>query len=93
MNTTNAVALTGLLVVAGRWSAGKPLDIRVAVGVGGVALGLSALSSADEGLAGKFAVLILVTAIFAYGPWIADKAGLIHLTEHQKRILNGKVTS
>lgn len=91
MNTTNAVAMTALLTVAGRWSAGKPLDIRVAVGVGGMALGLSALSSSNEQFASKMATLILVTALFMYGPWIADKAGLIRLSAHQKRILNGKV--
>lgn len=76
MNTTNAVVLTAFLVVAGRWSEGKPLDIKVAVGTGALALFLSVLSSADEGLAGKFAVLVLVSAVFLYGPAIAKKAGL-----------------
>jgi hypothetical protein len=90
MDTTNAVAMTALLVVAGRWSAGKPLDIKVAVGTGGMALFLAGLSSANQDLAGKFAALIFVSALFVYGPWIADKAGLIKLTDHQKRILNGK---
>lgn len=76
MNTTNAVVLTAFLVVAGRWSEGKPLDIKVAVGTGALALFLSVLNSADEGLAGKFAVLVLVSAVFLYGPAIAKKAGL-----------------
>ncbi len=76
MNTTNAVVLTAFLVVAGRWSEGKPLDIKVAVGTGALAIFLSVLSSTDEGLASKFAVLVLVSAVFLYGPAIAKKAGL-----------------
>lgn len=76
MNTTNAVVLTAFLVVAGRWSQGKPLDIRVAVGGAGLALFLAAINTADEGLATKFAVLILISAAFLYAPAIAKKAGL-----------------
>ena len=77
MNTTNAVVLTAFLVVGGRWSEGKPLDIKVAIGTGALALFLSALNTANEDLASKFAVLVLVSAVFLYGPAIAKKAGLI----------------
>lgn len=76
MNVTNAVVLTAFLVVAGRWSESKPLDIKVAVGTGGLAIFMSVLNSANEDLASKFAVLVLVGAVFLYGPAIAKKAGL-----------------
>lgn len=77
MNTTNAVLMTGLIVVAGRWSSDKPLDIKLAVGTAGLALFLAVLNSNSPELASKFAVLILVGAVFMYGPGIAKKAGLI----------------
>lgn len=76
MNTTNAVVLTGLVVVAGRWANSKPLDIRFGVGIAGLTLFLAALNSSSPELASRFAVLILVAAAFTYGPGIFRKAGL-----------------
>lgn len=76
MNTTNAVLMTGLVVVSGRWASGKPLDIRLAVGTAGLALFLAVINSSSPELASRFAVLVLVTAVFMYGPTIAKKAGL-----------------
>jgi len=68
--------MTGVLVVAGRWANDKPLDIRVAVGTAGLALFLAVINSSSPELASKFAVLILVSAVFLYGPGIVKKAGL-----------------
>lgn len=76
MNTTNAVLMTGLLVVAGRWADGKPLDIKLAVGTAGLALFLAVMNASQPELAGKFAVLVLVGAVFLYGPTIVKKTGL-----------------
>jgi hypothetical protein len=76
MNTTNAVLMTGLVVVAGRWAGGKPLDIRMAVGTAGLALFLAVINSSSPDLASKFAVLVLISAVFLYGPTITKKAGL-----------------
>jgi hypothetical protein len=76
MNTTNAVLMTGVLVVGGRWASDKPLDIRVAVGTAGLALFLAVINSSNPELASKFAVLILVSAVFLYGPAIVKKTGL-----------------
>lgn len=76
MNTTNAVIMTSLVVVAGRWANDKPLDIRLAVGTAGLALFLAVINSSQPELASKFAVLVLVAAVFMYGPGIAKKAGL-----------------
>lgn len=76
MDTTNAVVGTGILTVAGRWAQDKPLDIRVAIGVGALALFLAAFNNSYPELAGKFATLVLVAAVFLYGPAIAKKMGL-----------------
>jgi hypothetical protein len=76
MNTTNAVVGVGIITVAGRWSQEKPLDIKVAIGVGALALFLAAFNESYPELASKFAVLVLVAALFLYGPAIAKKAGL-----------------
>ena len=77
MNTTNAVVGVGILTVAGRWSQNKPLDIRVGIGIGALALFLAAFNDSYPELAGKFTVLILLSAVFLYGPAIAKKSGLI----------------
>jgi hypothetical protein len=76
MNTTNAVVLTGLVVVAGHWANGKKLSVRLAIGTGGLVLFLSALNESSPDLAGKFAVLILLAAVFMYAPGVVKKAGL-----------------
>jgi hypothetical protein len=76
MNTTNAVLMTAVVVVAGRWANEKPLSIRIAVGTAGLALFLAVLNSSSPDLASKFAVLILLAAVFQYGPGIVKKAGL-----------------
>jgi hypothetical protein len=84
MNTTNAVVLTGLVVVAGRWANDKPLDIKLAVGTAGLAIFLSVLNSSNPELAGKFTALILLAAVFLYGPGIAEKTGLVN-TPHRRK--------
>lgn len=76
MDTTNAVLMTGVLVVGGRWAQDKPLDIRIAVGTAGLALFLAVINASQPDLASKFAVLILVSAAFLYGPAIFKKTGL-----------------
>jgi hypothetical protein len=76
VNTTNAVLMTGLIVVAGHWADDKKLSVRLAVGTAGLSLFLSVLNSSSPELAGKFAVLVLVGAVFLYGPSIVKKTGL-----------------
>lgn len=76
MNTTTATVITGTVVYAGRWSEGKDLDIKVAIGTAGVALILSVIAQGNEKLGQQFAVLILVAAAFRYVPNIVRKLGL-----------------
>lgn len=77
MNTTSAVLLTGAIVVAGKWSDDKPLDVKLAIGILGLAIGLAIMNETNAELAGKFATLVVVAAVFMYGPPVAKKAGLI----------------
>jgi hypothetical protein len=75
-NTTTSVAATIVVVVVGKWSQDKPLDIKIAVGGAILAIGLAGLSAANEKLAGQLAALILVTALLLYTVPIARKLGL-----------------
>jgi hypothetical protein len=76
VNTTTAAVVTGAIVYAGRWSQGKDLDVRVAVGTAGIAIVLSLIASGNEKLGQQFGVLILVAAAFRYLPDITKKVGL-----------------
>lgn len=77
MTVTTSVAATAALVVAGRFAQSKPVDIKIAVGAGALAISLSVINSASPELASRFALLILVIATYLYVPSIAKKTGLI----------------
>lgn len=68
--------LTGLLVVGGYWSQDRRLDMRIAIGIVALALFLSIMDGYSPDIAGKFSVLVLLGAVFLYGPAIAKKVGL-----------------
>lgn len=76
MNTTTSAVASGVIVAFGTWAQEKPLTIKIAIGTGGVALILSLMSQANEKLAQKFGMLILLAAAFAYLPAIVKKLGL-----------------
>lgn len=76
MNTTTTTVAAGAIVAFGTWAQDKPLTIKIAIGTGGVALILSLIAQADEGLAQKFGMLVLLAAAFAYLPDIVKKLGL-----------------
>jgi hypothetical protein len=76
MNLVTPVAATAAIVVAGRMSQSKPVDIKIAIGTGAYAIGLSLIAAASHDLAKQFAVLVLVLAAFRYVPDIAKKTGL-----------------
>jgi hypothetical protein len=70
VNTTSSTMLTGALVVAGRWTEGKPVDAKVVVGVVVLVVALAAM---PEELSKPFALLILLAATFRYGLPLAQK--------------------
>lgn len=75
MNTTTTAVMTGVLVAAGRWAQGKGVGVEIAIGTAGVALILSLLANANEMLAQRFGLLILLAAAFAFLPTIVNKLG------------------
>lgn len=77
MNAASGVVGIALIAVAGRWSQGKPLDIKVAIGFGVLAMFVAAFNESYPALVSKFVIVILITAIFMYGPDIFKKAGLV----------------
>jgi hypothetical protein len=76
MNTTNAVVLTGVLVVGGKWAQGTNLNIRIAIGIWALSLFLAVMNESEPELASKFAILVVLGALFLYGPAIVKKIGL-----------------
>lgn len=68
---------TGALTVMGRWSQGKKVEPRVVIGLIGLLIFLSLLGEADQRLSMAFAAMVLVSALFMYGPDIFRKFGLI----------------
>lgn len=62
MNSTTVAASTAVLVVGGRWYAGKPIDVKIAVGAGVYIIGLAFISSVDSQFALRFSYLALLAA-------------------------------
>lgn len=73
MSTTTLVVGTGVIVAAGRVVSGKGMSIDVVVG--GAALAIS-LAFLPDILAERFALMVFIIALFAYGPAIAHSTGL-----------------
>jgi hypothetical protein len=76
MSPMNAVLLSAVIVIAGRWSQNKPLDIKLVVAGAFIAIVLSVMSEANDKFARQFALLILISLVFVYGPTIFAKTGL-----------------
>lgn len=74
--TTSSVVATAAIVTVGKWSQDETLDVKVVGGGAFLALGLALLDRANPTLASRFALLILVVAMFMYVPAIAYEAGL-----------------
>ena len=49
-------------MVAGRWATEKPLDIKLVVGLGGYAIGLSVLTNIDADIAAKLSAMVFFLA-------------------------------
>lgn len=75
MNTTTSALLTGAIVSAGRWSQDKSLNSRIIISVFVLALALTLMGQANAKLANQFGALVLISAVFGYGPSILNKLG------------------
>lgn len=67
MNTTTNLLIGGVVVIGGRWSQGKPLDVKVGVGLGLALLLMSVGENYAPTIVGPLSVLFLVTALLVYG--------------------------
>lgn len=76
MNPTSAIVLAGGLVALGKWSKGQKLDMHFVISASFVAITLTVLAEINDKFARAMSVLILVAALYAYGPSIVTKAGL-----------------
>lgn len=77
MNPTGAAMLTGAIVVAGQYSTQKTMTARIGVGAVVYAIFLTVLTNVNEDLGNKFAIAILITAVFRFGPDIGYASGLV----------------
>lgn len=77
MDTTTSTLLAGTLVIVGRWAQGKPINVRIIIGLIGSAIFLSLIAEADDKLARNFGAMVLLTALFVYGVPVLQKTGLI----------------
>lgn len=76
MNPLAAALTTGALVVAGKWSQDKVPDLTNAIGIAGIAIGLSVIQSGNKKLAEAFGWVIVLSMTVIYLPPIVRGAGL-----------------
>jgi hypothetical protein len=68
MNTATSVVLTAGIVSVAKWSKDQQISIKMIVGIGVLALFLSVIAEANAPLAQQMGLLVLVGAVFMYGP-------------------------
>jgi hypothetical protein len=76
MNPIGTALLVGAMVIVGKWAKGLNPNIDNAIGVAGIAVGLSVIEKMDPRLSNAFAILILVGTSAVYLPTIVKAAGL-----------------
>lgn len=76
MNPVNSSVLTGVIVVLGRWSEGKTVEIKTVIAVTILALFLSLMEQGNAKLANGFALLIIIAATMRYAIPITKKLGI-----------------
>lgn len=76
MNPIVASIVTGALVIGGKFADGKTPNMDNAIGIAGVAIGLSVLDQFNTKFAQAFGVLIVVAAALVHFPKIARATGL-----------------
>lgn len=75
MDTTTAVVATGAVVAGGRWASGQPVDIKIAIGIGALALIMAVFSKIDEQIAEMLGLIVLIGVSAKYLPAIIAKLG------------------
>lgn len=76
-DTTSMTTGTVLVVIAGQWTKGTLVPIRVIIGGTVYIILLSFMDNAVPDLAKKFAILVLISALFIYAVPIFEGLGLL----------------
>jgi hypothetical protein len=75
-STTTWLTLAVAIIVIGKWSKGKGIDVPAVVALGFLAMFVSVLHQINAKLANYFVVLMLLAVVLTYGTDILDKLGL-----------------
>lgn len=73
MSPGTVTVATGAVVMAGRWSQGKGIELNIAVALVTLGFILSILADANPKFASRLGLLIFVGALFTYVPFIVGK--------------------
>lgn len=76
MDTTSWLLLAGLVVVAGRWSQGKGMDVPAVVALTLVAAMVAILAQIQPKIANLMTILVVVVVTLTYGESILTKVRL-----------------
>lgn len=61
------VLMSGAVVIVGRWTQGKRLDVPAVAAVFVLALMITLMAEVDERVARGFAILVLIAVTYTYG--------------------------
>lgn len=76
MNPLGVALSVGAMVVLGKWARDQSPGVDNAIGVAGLAIGLTIIEEMNEKLAAAFGVLVFVSVAIVHFPAIAKAAGL-----------------
>lgn len=76
MDPIPAALAIGILSVLGHWADQKPLSINTAVGVGAVAVILTAMEGMSPKLSSSFGILVVTAVALAHAPKIMAKVNI-----------------
>lgn len=75
-SATTMIAVSSLVVVGGKWANGEKLSVKLAIGIGGYAIGLAVMAEVSEPIASQIGLIVTLTVLFTYGHILAYKSGL-----------------
>lgn len=75
MSSVVSALIVGVITYLGRVARGKNMDITLVVGIGGLAVVFALVEEADESLAKKFEMLVILGVLLAHWQVIVKAAG------------------
>lgn len=71
-----SAALTGAIVAGANLVDKHEVSAKQLIGIGVYVVGLAAVNEVDQGIAEKFALIVLITVLFTHGPRLIKGMGL-----------------